>query len=297
MIKYSINDLEKITDIKAHTIRIWEKRYNVVTPKRTSTNIRYYLEGDVKKLLNISTLKRYGLKISDIMKMSYGEINEKVIELSSIIGDYDGQINNLFISMIEFNEDGFKKIMADSILKIGFEKTVMHILYPFLEKMGILWQVGSIIPAQEHFISNLIRQKLLVAIDAQSKSSNNNYEKTFLLFLPEDEFHELGILFNKYLLKKHGHKVIYLGQSTPFKDLIQTQKIINADYLLTHLVTAVVPYKACEYIENISKTFPDKTILVTGKQACDVKSDTPKNILIIRNSNEFKKFLNHTIKI
>ncbi len=294
MIKYSINDLEKITDIKAHTIRIWEKRYNLVKPKRTSTNIRYYLDEDVKKLLNISTLKRYGLKISDIMKMDSGEINEKIIELSSSNEDHEGQINNLFISMIELNEESFNKIMADSILKIGLEKTVMYILYPFLEKIGILWQVGSIIPAQEHFISSLIRQKLIVAIDAQAKASKE-HAKTFLLFLPEDELHELGLLFYNYLLRKYGHKVIYLGQTTPFEDLIKTQKIVNADFLLTHLVTAAVPYKACEYIENISKTFPDKTIFVTGKQACDVKSDTPKNIMIIRNSNEFKSFLNHYI--
>ncbi len=294
MLKYTINDLEKITGVKAHTIRMWEKRYCVVSPKRTSTNIRYYLDEDVKKILNVSTLRKYGLKISEIMKMPSEEINEKVVELSGRVGDYEGQINNLFISMIEFNEDDFNKIISDSILKIGFEKTVMYILYPFLEKIGVLWQVGSVFPAQEHFISNLIRQKLIVAIDAQPKTKKSD-AKTFLLFLPDNELHEIGLLYYNYLLKKHGHKVIYLGQTTPFEDLIKTQKIINADFFLTHLITSAVPYKACEYIKNISKSFPGKKIFVTGKQACEQESDTPENIIILRNSGEFKEFLYHFI--
>ena len=294
MLKYTINDLEKITGVKAHTIRMWEKRYSVVSPKRTSTNIRYYLDEDVKKILNISTLRKYSLKISEIMKMTSEEINEKVVELSGRVGDYEGQINNLFISMIEFNEDDFNKIISDSILKIGFEKTVMYILYPFLEKIGVLWQVGSVFPAQEHFISNLIRQKLIVAIDAQPKTKKSD-AKTFLLFLPDNELHEIGLLYYNYLLKKHGHKVIYLGQTTPFEDLIKTQNIINADFFLTHLITAAVPYKACEYINNISKNFPDKKIFVAGKQACEQESDTPENIIILRNSDEFKEVLYHYI--
>ncbi len=294
MIKYSINDLEKISGIKAHTIRMWEKRYCIFSPKRTSTNIRYYLDEDVKKLLNISTLRNYGLKISEIIKMDSVEINQKVLDLSGSLGGYEGQINNLFVSMIELNEDIFEKIMSDSILRIGFEKTVIHIIYPFLEKIGILWQVGSIIPAQEHFICNLIRQKLIVVNDAH-KNIINKKAKTFLLFLPEDELHELGLLFYSYMLKKYGHKVVYLGQSTPFNDLIKTQQIIDADFLLTHLVTATVPYKACEYIENISKTFPEKTIFVTGKQACDYSEDAPQNILIIRNTEAFKEVLDNFV--
>jgi len=294
MLKYTINDLEKITGVKAHTIRMWEKRYSVVSPKRTSTNIRYYLDEDVKKILNISTLRKYSLKISEIMKMTSEEINEKVVELSGRVGDYEGQINNLFISMIEFNEDDFNKVISDSILKIGFEKTVMYILYPFLEKIGLLWQVGSVFPAQEHFISNLIRQKLIVAVDAQPRTKKRD-AKTFLLFLPDNELHEIGLLYYNYLLKKHGHKVIYLGQTTPFEDLIKTQNIINADFFLTHLITAAVPYKACEYINNISKNFPDKKIFVAGKQACEQESDTPENIIILRNSDEFKEVLYHYI--
>ncbi len=296
MIKYSINDLEKITGIKAHTIRMWEKRYGIVTPKRTSTNIRYYLDEDIKKLLNICTLRKYGVKISEVRNMKTEEINEKVVELASsgISEDYETTINSLLVSMIGLNEDSFGKIITDSILKIGFEKTIVLIIYPFLEKIGILWQVGSIIPAQEHFISNLIRQKLILAIVAQRKITQK-YAKTFLLFLPDEELHEIGLLFYNYLLNKYGHKVIYLGQNTPFEDLIKTQEIMNADFLLTHLVTASVPYKSCEYIENLSRTFPEKTIFVTGKQACNQKEDTPENVFIIKNTDDFKEMLNHYI--
>ncbi len=295
MIRYSINDLEKITDIKAHTIRMWEKRYGIVSPKRTSTNIRYYLDKDVKKLLNISTLKKYGLRISKIMELGDEEINEKILELTSEKGGLDAQINNLFVSMIEFDEDHFEKTVADSILKIGFEDTITNILYPFLHKVGVLWQVGSIIPAQEHFASNLIRRKLLVVIEAK-KNYIKSDAKTFLLFLPEKELHEIGLLFCYYIIRKYGHKVIYLGQDTPFNDLIKTKKITGANFLMTHLVSPSVPYRACEYIENISKTFPDITIFVAGKQACKEKiKDTPENIFVIREIDEFKKMLDNFI--
>lgn len=294
MIKYTITDLEKITGIKAHTLRIWEKRYQIITPNRTPSNARYYLDEDVKKILNISTLKKFGLKISEIIKMDSREINKKVLELSSSISNYDSQINNLFVSMIEFHRDNFEKIVSNSILKIGFEDTFIKILFPLLDKIGILWQVGSIIPAQEHFISNLIRQKLIIAIDAQNDAPKSN-AKTFLLFLPSDEWHELGLLFYYYLLKKDGHEVLYLGQSTPFEDLIKTQTIKNADFIFTHLVTRTVPYKACEYIKNLSQTFPSKTIFISGKRACEEVIDIPENIIIVKDMMKFKEILHHYI--
>jgi MerR family transcriptional regulator, light-induced transcriptional regulator len=291
MIHYSINDLEKITGIKAHTIRIWEKRYNVVCPQRTDTNIRFYNDEDLKKLLNISTLNKHGFKISDIIKMGHEGLCQKVLEISNTSSDYESSINNLIVSMIEMDEDKFEKVLASAIIKIGFEKTITHIIYTFLEKVGVLWQVGTINPAQEHFITNLIRQKLIIAIDGQD-STPRPEAKTFLLFLPENELHELGLLFYTYIIKKAGHKVIYLGQSVPLKDVLEVIKIRKADYIITYFVAAMDPHDIASYLSKISAGFDQKDIFIAGYQVSQVKDQLPKNIKPLQDAEEFKSYLN-----
>lgn len=287
MIRYSINDLEKITGIKAHTIRIWEKRYDVVSPKRTPTNIRYYNDEDLLRLLNISTLNKHGFKISDIAGMSSNEICEKIRDVSRTATDFESQINNLIVAMIELNEESFEKVLSSTILKIGFEKTVTQVLYPLLEKIGVLWQIGTINPAQEHFLTNLIRQKMIVAIDGQDEPLAPG-TKTFLLFLPEREWHELGLLFYTYLIKKKGHKVIYLGQNVPFKDVTEVAIIRKADYLLTYFVAAMPQKEIPEYIQNLSNALPDKKIFITGYQVHEIDFKLPKNIMILHNTEDLK---------
>ncbi len=291
MMHYSINDLEKITGIKAHTIRMWEKRYNAVQPERTSTNIRYYKDCDLKKLLNISTLNKHGIKISHIIRMCQEEINEKILELSNSATDFESYINSLVVAMIELNEDSFEKILSNSLIKIGFEKTVTHVLYPFLEKVGVLWLVGTINPAQEHFIVNLIRQKLIVAIDGQEKVDHEN-AKTFLLFLPENELHELGLLFYTYLIKKKGHKVIYLGQSVPYNDLIEVLKIRNAHYLFTYFVAGLTTEDIPAYLSKLSADLPNQKIFVTGLQVNKSNLKLPNNITPIQHAEAFREMLN-----
>src|ERR1035437_4766443 len=220
MINYSIKDLEKLTGIKAHTIRIWEKRYNVVSPVRTDTNIGLYSDSDLKRLLNVSILNRNGLKISSILQLSSQELNQKVLDVSNSSINVDSVIESMIIAMIDLDEAKFEKLLSNGILKYGFEDTVSNIIYPFLEKIGILWLIGTIYPAQEHFISNLIRQKLIIALDTQVNNSNSN-RKSFLLFLRDGEYHEISHLFYSFLIKRKGHRVIYLGQNTPLADIIQ----------------------------------------------------------------------------
>lgn len=291
MIRYSINDLEKITGIKAHTIRIWEKRYRVVIPRRTDTNIRYYNDEDLKKLLNISTLNKHGLRISEIIKLGNDNLRDKILEISSNTNDYESSINNLVVSMIEMDEDKFEKVLASAIIKIGFEKTITHIIYSFLEKVGILWQVGTINPAQEHFITNLIRQKLIIAIDGQESSPKPD-AKTFLLFLPENELHELGLLFYTYIIKKSGHRVIYLGQSVPLQDVLEVIKIRNADYMITYFVAALESREIPEYLRKISEGFAHKDIFIAGCQVPDIINNMPDNIKPLQDAEEFKSYLN-----
>ncbi len=291
MIRYSINDLEKITGIKAHTLRIWEKRYNVVTPSRTDTNIRYYNDEDLKKLLNISTLNKHGLKISEIVKMSNEDMREKILEISHNSSDYESSINNLIVSMIEMDEDKFEKVLGSSIIKIGFEKTITHIIYLFLEKVGILWQVGTINPAQEHFITNLIRQKLIIAIDGQESTPKPD-AKTFLLFLPEKELHELGLLYYTYIIKKAGHRVIYLGQSVPLKDVLEVIKIRNADYMITYFVAALDAEDIPDYLKTISEGFAHKDIFIAGCQVPGILEKISPNVKPLQDAEEFKSYLN-----
>ncbi|MDR4987587.1 MAG: MerR family transcriptional regulator [Bacteroidales bacterium] len=290
MINYSINELEKLTGIKAHTIRMWEKRYHVFSPQRTETNIRYYNDDDLKKLLNISTLNRHGIKISKIATMNEETIREKVMDLSGATGNNESLINNLIVSMIEFSEESFEHILNSSILKLGFERTVTEVLYPFLEKIGVLWQTGSVNPAQEHFITNLIRQKLIIAIDGQAAKTRAD-AKTFLLFLPEQEFHELGLLFYTFLLKKNGHRVVYLGQSVPFEDLQEVVKVRNSDYLFTYFVAALRQEDIPAYLRQLSTAFPKKTIFITGIQVQYTTLELPENIVVIKNGEEFKSLL------
>ncbi len=290
MTRYSINDLEKLSGIKAHTIRIWEKRYNIIEPKRTDTNIRYYHDCDLKKLLNISTLNRHGFKISTIAKMDEEEIHDKVMEIAGTNGDHETTINNLVVAMIEFNEDAFDKILNTSILQLGFEKCVTHILYPFLEKVGLLWLIGTINPAQEHFITYLIRQKIIIAIDGQPKPSSPD-ARTFLLYLPENELHELGLLFYNFLLKKNGFKVIYLGQSVPFKDIREVVKVRHTDYLFTYLIAAMSQREVPGYLQKLAETFPDKKIFVTGNQVKTADIPFPKNVIPADDAESFKRML------
>ncbi len=286
MIKYSIKDLEQLSGIKAHTIRIWEKRYGLFEPERTPTNIRYYSDEDLKKLLNVTILNRNGYKISNIVSMENGEMNERIIEISDSFHDFTNQIEQLTVAMIDFDEVRFERVLSSSVIKIGFDETVTRILYPFFERIGVLWQIGTIYPAQEHFVSNLIRQKLIIAIDGQVGNFKID-PQTFLLFLPPNEWHELGLLFYNYLIRKAGHNVIYLGQSLPLEDLSEIKNKQKIDYLFTYFTTPITDKKYSEAIMHLSQSFIDNKIYVSGLQTLEHKMEMPDNIELIKQPRVF----------
>ena len=285
-IRYSIKDLEQLTGIKAHTIRIWEKRYQLISPERTSTNIRYYTDNDLKKLLNVSILNRNGIKISNIVTMNNDEINDRIIDISESNYDSDNQIEQLIISMIDLDETRFDRVLSSSVIKLGFDDTVVKVLYPFFEKIGLLWQIGTVYPAQEHFVSNLVRQKLIIAIDGQSGSHKPD-AKTFMMFLPSNEWHELGLLFYSYLVKKSGFRVLYLGQSVPFEDLLEVKNKHQIDYLFTSITTPVTQKKYTEYVQQLSMAFTENTIFITGYQANEFNIILPDNVRKIASPEQF----------
>jgi len=266
MALYSIKDLERISGVKAHTIRIWEKRYGIVSPKRTESNIRYYCDTEVKKLMNVAILLTHGYKISKLAELDPDELSKKVLEVSMIANGHNNQIENMVMAMIEMDEAKFEKVLNNSIIKEGFEKSVFKLLYPFFERVGVLWQAGSIKPAHEHFISNLVKQKIYVAIDSIPIPSGNEM-RTFLLFLPEWDLHEIGLLVYNYLIKSHGYKVIYLGPNVPEDDIYAVSGFIKPDYMFTSFTNAVEKDKIETYIQRIAKHYPEISIFITGNQS------------------------------
>ncbi|PRY89937.1 MerR family transcriptional regulator [Mongoliibacter ruber] len=288
MSTYSIKDLEQLSGIKAHTLRIWEQRYNLLAPKRTDTNIRFYDDEDLKLILNVALLNDNGFKISKIAGMTYLEMKEEVVKLTEKNLTYDDQIHALTICMIEMDEDRFEKVLSTNILKIGFEQTMLNIIYPFLSKIGVLWQTGAINPAQEHFISNLVRQKLIVAIDGQLYKGGG---KKFLLYLPEAELHEISLLFAAFIIKSKGHKVIYLGQNTPREDLKLVHRLHKPDYLMTVITTSPNSQEVQGYIDNLSELFNESEIIISGYQIVGQDLKMPKNVKALHYIRQIKEYL------
>lgn len=259
-------------------------------PKRTPTNIRYYSDSDLKKILNISILNNNGVKISTIANLSEDELNERVMAISHASERSSNFIDQLTIAMIELDEGKFERILSVVSLKMGFENTVTSVLYPFLDKIGILWQTGKINPAQEHFISNLIRQKLIVAIDSIPNHSNSSFPSV-LLYLPENELHEIGLLFYSYLAKKIGFNVIYLGQSVPFNDLQSVVHIRDPRIIISSISTPIPASALGNYLEQMSEDFPQAEIFISGYQVNDKLLQPFANIHRIKDALHLKEML------
>jgi len=289
---YSIKDLERLTGIKAHTLRIWEQRYEILRPERTDTNIRYYNNEDLRRILNISLLNNNGYKISAIAKLTEQEIaNEGEKFLNNYTKESD-QIENLMLCLMDLNEDRFEKIISNSAHKFGFENAIEKIVFPFVKHLGNMWQAGMINPAQEHYISNLVRQKLIVGIDS-IKASHAANRKTYVFFLPSHELHEMGLLYTYYLAKARGHNCLYLGQSVPFDDLASITEHVKPDFLVT-ILTAPFPEGEMEnFLAKCSKQISEAKFLVSGRLFFNPteKIQVPKNFKVFEEFQDFKKLI------
>jgi DNA-binding transcriptional MerR regulator len=243
---YSIKELERLSGIKAHTLRIWEKRYNLFEPNRTDTNIRNYSDLDLKKLLNVAILSNNGTKISKIVALDDDQLKEAVSEVSNKELVSQKRIDDLIFPMLNFDEDTINVLLDRYYEEIGIENTFTTVLYPFLEKVGILWLTDGVNPAQEHFMTHIIRQKLSIAIE--ELPTNPESSKKVMLFLPEGEYHELGLLFAAYLYKKSGVRVYYFGQSAPVLQIKEAAKVIKPNWVLTYSV--ICPEKGLQNLVN-----------------------------------------------
>jgi DNA-binding transcriptional MerR regulator/methylmalonyl-CoA mutase cobalamin-binding subunit len=289
MAEYSIKDVETLTGIKAHTLRVWEKRYGFTNPGRTETNIRTYKDDEIRRLLSVSILYNQGFKVSKIAALDREQLTEKILSLNESLPNTDSTIEGLILAMIDLDEERFEKIFNSSILKIGFEDTITKVIYPFMERIGVLWMVGTIHPSQEHFVSNIVRQKLIVAIDAQD--STKTIKPSFLLFLREGELHELGLLFFYYLIKKSGYKVIYLGQNVPTDDLFKVIQKHQPDFLLTSFIAAIEKSEFEKYLNNLLNNSKQASLFISGAFAAQHQSVIPKTVTLLQSAAQFKSYL------
>ena len=252
---YSIADLEKLSGIKSHTIRIWEKRYNIVSPERTDTNIRAYNDDQLKKILNISFLINNGLKISKIASLSLDELSTKVISLTSSTDSFEAQINDFVICSLQFDEPLFDKTYNSLRKNHSLSYIYENIFIPTLRRIGALWSSGELFPAQEHFLSNLIKQKFYHAIE-EAESTIKRGKKAYL-FLPPWEDHDFALLYSHMILKENGFDVVNVGKTISFESILQCVDKIKPDILFTTFIVGqkvTLLQKFCDDLYNHSKT-------------------------------------------
>ena len=287
---YSIRDLERLTGIKAHTIRIWEQRYRLIVPHRTDTNIRYYTDEELRLLFNIALLNRHGYKISKLAGMPQEKVAEMVSEISENNNSQNAQIDALTLSMIDMDEVSFDRIFSSYVWENGFERTMLELVYPFLDKLNVLWLTNSVSPAREKFIANLIRRKLMSAIDKEPVDVQADTQ-TFVLYTPEGESQELTLLFLQYLLRVRHQRVVYLGSNTSLSELRDVSHTLKPDYIFTILQDPLPRQSIQSYVDNASKSINGSELLLTGAQLFVNQVKLPENAKLLNGLPDTLKFL------
>ena len=288
MTSYTIKDLETISGIKAHTIRIWEQRYHFLQPKRTETNIRTYSGEELKTILNVSLLNKYGFKISHIDKMSTDQIEEKILSLNQMEAQRERIVNGLIKEMISLNMANFEKLLDLNIAQKGIDRTITEVIFNFLERVGILWVTNHINPAQEHLATNILRQKIIVGIE---KLPLLQYTKRVVLFMPEGEHHEIGLLYVHFLLKQRGIFVDYLGANVPTVDLKYLTGVKKVDYLYCHLTSPAKNFKVNKFFEGLQDVSSNIPIILSGQLIQIYKGAVAPNIHLKKSLAETIDFL------
>ena len=263
MAEYKIKDLENLTGIKSHTIRIWEKRYHILTPCRTDTKIRMYSDDELTRLLTVSMLNRSGLKISKIAELSQEDMNKLLWDIKVNKGP-ENSMDKLILALVSLDEKLFRGTINDLIEEVGLEKTFVNHIIPFLDRIGIMWLIGSIHPAQEHFMSNLIRQKIISEIDKQPIPNSDS--PSVLLYLPEHEWHEINLLFYQFLLRAKGVSTTYLGQSLPYHSLLESIDKLKPSAILSSWLTSVDQKLVVTYFKQLKKDLPNLKVFAGGAQ-------------------------------
>lgn len=286
---YSIKDLEVLSGIKAHTIRIWEKRYNLLEPDRTDTNIRLYSDNDLRRLLNVAFLVNHGYRISKVCTWDETAMANEILNLQKTNPDVETFLERMTVHMINFDGFAFKSLAEDIIRIYGFDEAVKNVFFPFFEKIGVFWQVGSIFPAQEHFISNLFRQKLIVEID--KLGAGNPDQDIMLFYLHEFEMHELSLLYYTYQALRKGFQVYYLGQNIPIGDLKRLGRIEKIKYVFTVFINSIEKADLEQYLVDMKSMFPDRKLLISGLQLKQHKPRIPAGFSVVESYKDFESLV------
>ncbi|MBA4167997.1 MAG: cobalamin B12-binding domain-containing protein [Chitinophagaceae bacterium] len=287
MNEFTIRDLENLSGIKAHTIRIWEQRYTFLKPRRSGTNIRYYSSGELKTVLNISLLNKYGFKISHINKMSPDTMKETIHSLTQAGATQERIINDLLHCMIDLDTESFEELLDEYIYSNGIDKSIGYLVFPFLQRIGILWVTDHIKVAQEHLVTNVIRQKLIMGI--QNASPLQKAQNSVVLFLPQGEYHELGLLYVHYLLKIRGVKVLYLGADVPLEDIVFVCDMKSPNYIYTHLTCLPARLNFEKYLEEMHQRLKNVPVVISGKVVNSYYRKVPPSVT-------FKKTLTEVLE-
>jgi DNA-binding transcriptional MerR regulator len=264
--KYSISDLERISGVQSHTIRIWERRYAALVPMRSAGNTRFYDDNQLRRLLNIVGLSKSGLKISHVCAMKEEEMNlllkKNVAESDSPVEKYELYISQLLSFGLSYDEFRFDQLITKAIAEYGLKDTYINIMYPLLVRLGLMWRTDNICPAQEHFLSNIIRHRISSA--TERISLKKKCPSTWVLFLPEEDDHDIGLLFANYLLKAAGNKVIYLGAKVPVESVKDVVSKLEVGHLLLFMARNQPTLTTDEYLKELSDAFVNQEIHVAG---------------------------------
>ena len=291
MIVYSISDIEKLSGVKAHTIRIWEKRYGIIPHRRTDTNIRYYTDEDLQIILNIALLNKKGYKISKIASMNAEEIKQTVAAFCEVDEIFEDQIDGLTLAMIELNEYNFLKILDQHLKGKGLEKTMEEIIYPFLDKLSIMWLAGSVRGIHETFVTNIIKTKLFAELDHMRIYPEEDSKK-FLIYLPEGENHELSILYLTYLIKKRNENVLYMGNNIAYPELLEAISVFKPHYIFSLFNDSFTDNTLQPYLNDVCKATSPGVVGVSGYQIITQKIQAPDNLVIFDSLDQIINFVN-----
>jgi len=288
--RYTLSDLEKLTGIKTDTIRIWEKRYGITTPHRTRTNRRWYTDDDLRRLINVSILNRSGTRISEIAVLPANVLEERTADITKTSTGPDILTDSLIIAVTRLDEEAVNEILLRSVINRGFEDTFSSVLFPFLNKVGVMWHTGSVKVGTEHFISGIFRRKLISAFE-NLHFSRTRGSKKILMFLPENEFHELGLLYYAYIVRKLGHQVLYLGQSTPLDEAIEASEAWNPDLIITGARSGISVQDPDDFIIKASANFRGKKLIFAGALAETAARKKIRGVFPCRSDKDLRKFL------
>ena len=280
--------------MRTPTLRMWEQRYGLLEPKRTDSNIRYYDDEDLKLLLNVTLLNRQGWRISQIADLDPAELARRAAEIALASDEPAAQLDALTLSMLEMDEARFDHILSTHIRQIGFEQTMMSVIFPFLEKISILWVTGSVKPVQESFVSGLIRRKLSVEIESLPHPSRS--APGLVLFLPQGENQEVSLFLLHYLARKKGFRTWYLGRDVSLSDLDDAYRIIKPDLVFTLLTETFSGGEIADFTRALRKACPESLLLISGYQVVNQAFDFDDHTKVVASMRQTLDELDTVLK-